>query len=388
MNTEEIPRSRNQENIMIEPGSEHLFAIVMAGGTGSALWPVSRRKVPRHFLPLFGRDAMIAATIRRLECLVRKENILVMTSHQGALRMEDVLGNIDIPTVIVEPQGRNTAPCIALATAVIRKRDPDAVSIIVPADHQVLDENAFRACIADAIGFAAEKQQLVAIGVRPRRPETSYGYLQVELPAAEQRASDGSPGHFFRVRTFAEKPDGTTARKFLESGDFYWNSGIYIWHIDAISREFRRSMPDLYRDMAVMYQAIGTAAEHDMIEDVYSWQHPVSIVCGVMEQSDAVVMIEGRFGWRDLGSWDDLIEAIESEGGTARTPDVSSGLLEISSERNTVHKAAEKAVCLVGVNDLMVIDTDDALLVCRKGSSQGVRKAVDIMRREGLEKWL
>ncbi|ARM32003.1 mannose-1-phosphate guanyltransferase [Prosthecochloris sp. HL-130-GSB] len=359
---------------------DHAYAIVMAGGTGSCLWPLSRKKHPCYFVPVFGISTMIASTLERLAGIVREDHVYVVTTHTGALLLREQMPDLPSSRVIVEPQVRGTAACISLATAVIRKRDPDALTFVVPADHRVQDTEEFAAAMTAAADIARYERKLVTVGIRPERPEPDYGYIQVELPVMQCLLPDGRSTSFFTVKTFAEKPDRKTAEEFIQCGDFYWNSGIFVWHIDVFSRELETYMPDLYRDMLDVSRALGTTAGNDVIEDVYSWIHPVSVDSGVMEKSAEVVMIEGKFGWRDLGCWDDF-------------PDMEKmscplNVIGIDARGNSVHKPEGKAVCLVGVDDLIVIDTGDALLVCRKGASRSVRKAVDIMRREGLEEYL
>ncbi len=366
---------------------QHVYAIIMAGGTGSGLWPLSRRNMPRQFKDIFGMGTMIERTVQRISHIVSPSNICIVTGSRGAALLRTLLPSFPSENILVEPLGRKTAPCIALATAHIKKRDPDAVTLVVPSDHLVKDTGAFIRTVRNGIQLAAGKKELVTIGIRPDRPETTYGYIQVDIPAARRVLSEGQKIPLHHVRAFAEKPDSRTAQEFIDSGDFFWNSGLFIWHIETISREFQRSMPDLYRDMLYMYEAVGSSQEREVIEDVYSWQHPVSIDCGVMEKSGSVVMLEGDFGWTDLGIWDDMLSASElsSDPDRETTP---GNVVEVDSVNTLVHKPSRKAVCLVGVSDLIVIETDDALLICRKGESRGVRKAVDIMRREGLDEYL
>ena len=255
---------------MREISGNHVYAVIMAGGFGKKLWPVSRRKMPKQFADLLDDGTMIAKTLRRISGLVPEENIFIITSELGRKLLSDTLVNFKEGNIIVEPASRNTAPCIALATAHIKKRDPDAVTIVLPSDHLVLDDYAFIKIVEAGIEIAQEKNGLVTLGIKPDRAETAYGYIQADgelpLPAPFSQSLDFQ---LFRVKAFAEKPDAATAEVFLESKDFYWNSGIFIWHIDAISREFERSMPDLYKDLLDIYESLGTEREHKVIEDVY-----------------------------------------------------------------------------------------------------------------------
>lgn len=367
---------------------QHLYAIIMAGGQGSGLWPLSRRNMPRQFVDIFGIGTMIERTVQRLSGIVPPDHIYIVTSSRGQALVSTLLPGFPMSNVLAEPLGRKTAPCIALATAFVKKRDPDAVTLVVRSDHLVEDNATFEKTIREGVQLALQKKELVTIGIRPDRPETTYGYMQVDIPASQRSLSPGQTTTLHHVRAFAEKPDSRTAQEFVDSGDFFWNSGIFIWHIDVICRELEHWMPDLYRDLLYMYEAIGSSKEQEVIEDVYSWQHPVAIDCGVMEKSESVVMLEGQFGWMDLGNWDDMLSAQQ----VSSIPDASGrvqNLIEVDTVNTIVHKPSSKAVCLVGVTDLIVVETDDALLICRKGDSRGVRKAVDIMRRnDGMEGYL
>lgn len=368
--------------------SRHVYAVIMAGGIGKKLWPLSRRKMPKQFVDLLDDGTMVAKTVRRISGIVPDENIFIITSELGRTLLWETLGSFRSQNIIVEPSSRNTAPCIALATAHIKKRDPDAVTIVLPSDHLVHDDLTFVKIVQAGIEIAREKKGLVTIGIKPDRPETAYGYIQADgqlpLPLA---FSDGCDFLLFRVKAFAEKPDASTAVEFLESNDFYWNSGVFIWHIDAISREFERSMPDLYKDLLAIYDSLGSENEQKVIEDVYSWIHPLSIDYGIMEKAETVFVLTGEFGWTDLGCWDEVLKV----SGNRRAPASDlpeSRLVQIDCDNVFVKNSAGKAVCTIGISDMIIIDTDDALLVCRNGQSHRVGEAVDTLRREGLEEYL
>ena len=373
---------------MSNGSSAHVYAVIMAGGVGKNLWPVSRRKMPKQFVDLFDEGTMIAKTVGRIRGTVIEENIFIITSELGRALISDTLGSFRPDNIILEPSSRNTAPCIALATAHIMKRDPDAVTVVLPSDHLVLDDEAFRKIIEAGIEIAREKRGLVTIGIKADRPETAYGYIQADeqlpLPLT---FSNGCDFQLFRVKAFAEKPDVTTAIQFLESRDFYWNSGIFIWHIDDISREFERSMPDLYKDLLNIYESLGTENEQKVIEDVYSWIHPLSIDYGIMEKAEPVFVLTGEFGWTDLGNWDEVLKVASSRSGSA-VEHHDNRLVKIDCDNVLVRKPAGKVVCTIGLKDVIIVETDNALLVCAKGYSHLVGGVVDNLRREGLEESL
>jgi mannose-1-phosphate guanylyltransferase len=384
--------SENDDNknksFMSNSSIKHVYAVIMAGGIGKKLWPLSRRKMPKQFVDLLDDGTMVAKTVRRISGLVPDENIFIITSERGRTLLAGTLGSFRHENIIVEPSSRNTAPCIALATAHIKKRDPDAVTIVLPSDHLVYDDQIFINIIKAGIEVAGEKKGLVTIGIKPDRPEIAYGYIQADeqlsLPLA---FSDGCDFLLFRVKAFAEKPDASTAVEFLESKDFYWNSGVFIWHIDVISREFERSMPDLYKDLLAIYDSLGSENEQKVIEDVYSWIHPLSIDYGIMEKAETVFVLTGEFGWTDLGCWDEVLKAAGNRGSSAGDL-ADSRLLQIDCSNVFVKNTTDKVVCTIGISDVIIVDTDDALLVCRKGQSDRVGEVVDTLRREGLEEYL
>ncbi len=373
---------------MLGNQDEHVYAVIMAGGIGKDLWPASRKRMPKQFAGLFRSESMIFRTVRRIGAIVPSDRIFIVTSNAGKLQIERCLQNFPLQNVIVEPGIRNTAPCVALATAYIRKLDPEAVTVVLPSDHLVHDELAFTEIVREGIAVAAENTGLVTIGIKPDRPETEYGYIQAAGELKPSRPFQlGSEFRLYRVKTFAEKPDLHTAAQFLESSDFFWNSGVFIWHVDAITREFERSMPDLYKDMLHIYENIGTAAESKVIEDVYSWIHPISIDYGIMEKAETVFVIEGEFGWSDLGSWDEVMKASQEKlTGGGEQDDAK--IVRIDCNNLFIRKPEEKVVCAIGVCDLIVVDTNDALLLCAKGESHRVVDAVDTLRRENLEEFL
>ena len=363
----------------------HLYAVILAGGIGSNLWPLSRKKTPKQFIGLFNGSTMLQNTVDRIAGIVLSQNIYIITGRQHARLIYEYLPGFDADNVIVEPSVRDTAPCIALATTVIRKRDPDAVTIVLPSDHLVFDEEQFLRTVRKGVQLARDKQGLVTIGIHPDRPETRYGYIQAE-PAImiEDEGSLYPDIQQFRVKTFAEKPDLVTAIQFLQSRDFWWNSGVFIWHVDTIDREFSRLMPELHKDMATVHAHLGTEREESVIEDVYSWIHPISVDYGIMEKAEKVYMLAGNFGWTDLGCWDEVIKVL----GEERREKGEQEIIRIDSENVFIRKPGQKAVVVIGVKDLIVVDTPDALLISNAGSSLDVRKAVDLLRREGLDEYL
>jgi mannose-1-phosphate guanylyltransferase len=358
-----------------------IYAVIMAGGVGSRLWPMSRKKMPKQFLDVLGDGSMIQKTVQRLKGIpIPDENIYVVTNKSNKAIVRKQLPQLKAKHILVEPVGKNTAPCIALATSYIQKRDPEATIIVLPADHIIRDVTGFQGVLRACVEVAGKTNAIVTIGIKPTRPETGYGYIQ-----CSDRYDLSSTYRFnaFKVKTFAEKPTAEIAEQFLASGDFLWNSGMFIWRAEAIAREIKNALPHLYDDMQRIKAAIGTKAEHKTIEDVYSWTTGVSIDYGVMEKTKEVYVVEGDFGWSDVGSWDEVAKLKErDERGNSVGDD---NVIYRNTKSTFILKPADKTVAVVGVDNLIIIDTPDALLICKKGSTQDVKEIVDTVKRKQLE---
>jgi mannose-1-phosphate guanylyltransferase len=279
--------------------------------------------------------------------------------------------------VLTEPLGRNTAPCIGLAAKWISRFDPDAIMIILPADHIIKDTKEFLHVLQRAAHVAQESEALVTIGIKPTHPETGYGYIQFE-DSSEMNpyATDG----IYRVKTFAEKPNLETAEKFLKSGDFLWNSGMFIWKANVILREIEKHIPELGEQLAKLEHAIGTETYQATLERVYGVIRGISIDYGVMEKAAKVFVAKGDFGWSDVGSWDEVVRLtpVDGEGNALR------GTVIIKDSHRNYIDAGNKAVATIGIDDTIVVITDDAVLICKKGRSQDVKEVVDYLRRKQI----
>ncbi len=366
-----------------------LFSVIMAGGVGSRLWPLSRKNHPKQFIDFLGDGTMISKTIERLRGLVPLENIMVVTNKLGGDLTKECVPDLPHENIIVEPTGKNTAPCIALATAYIKKRNPNSTTIVLPADHLIMDTVRFQDTLKASIEIANRSFALVTLGIKPTRPETGYGYIQADDTKTDllNTIEDMFDIRAHRVKTFAEKPDLEMANVFLNSGDFLWNSGVFIWHNSSITREFEHNMPELYKDMMAIYDSIGCSEEKETIEKIYTWTHPISIDYGIMEKADPVFVIESTFNWSDLGSWDEVAKLRRQElNGETQDED---GLLQmVDSHQTVVVKPEHKAVAIIGADDLIVVDTKDALLICKREHSQKVKSVVDTLKRKQQEDYI
>lgn len=359
-----------------------VYCVIMAGGVGTRFWPRSREKTPKQLLEIVNRGTMIQNTVRRVSELIEPQNILVVTNKVQKAAVAKQLPSVPPENIIVEPLGRNTAPCIGLAALFIRRMDPNAVMVVLPADHIVQDEKEFRNILNLAINVADESGKLITVGIHPTRPETGYGYIQVI-------DDDGGTNPYFsrgvfRVKTFAEKPNVTTAEQFIQSGDFLWNSGMFIWRVDTIMREIQKNLPEMYEELLKVEEAIDDEKYDHVVETAYRMIRNISIDYGVMEKAHEVYVIKGNFGWSDVGSWDEVYRISgKDEDGNSIT-----GKGYFQRTKNTLVYSGDKFVATIGVEDLIIIATDNAVLVCKQGESQEVKEVVDYLRRKQMSEFL
>ncbi len=345
-----------------------IYAVIMAGGVGSRFWPRSREKKPKQLIKIFDDNTMIQNTVKRLNGLVNNENIYVITNMVQKPTVIEQLPQIPQENIIAEPFGKNTAACIGLASILIKQKNPEAVTITLPSDHLIKDEEEFKNCLKNASDFAYDSKGLLTIGIKPTRPETGYGYIQFD----ENEVSK----NIYKVLTFAEKPNLNTAIRFLQAGDFLWNSGIFIWRVDAIINSIKKYLPDLYQGLIQLESKIDSQEFEKELINVYGQLKSISIDFGVMEKADNVFLSKAEFYWNDVGSWEAVYEIAEkNEEGNAIYGDVYS-----EHSFNSYIYSQKKFVATIGVEDLIVIDTEDALLVCRKDKAQEVRQVVEYLK--------
>lgn len=353
-----------------------LYAIIMAGGVGSRFWPRSREKMPKQLLRIFGENTMIQDTVKRVSKIVKMENIYIVTNKVQKAEIKNQLPGIPMDNIIVEPFGRNTAACIGLASILIGNFNKDAVTLVLPADHIIRDEAAYLDIMKRAASFAFESKGLVTIGIQPTRPETGYGYIQRE----ENEVAE----NIFKVKTFAEKPNYPTAERFLESGDFVWNSGMFIWKVDSILNEINKHMPDLMEGLKKLEKALLKDDFEKTLEMVYGMLRSISIDYGVMEKSDNVFVIRSTFGWSDVGNWEEVYQlSHKDEFGNS-----IHGNTFIEGVHNSLIYSEKSFIGCIGVENLIIIDVDDALLVANRYNSQDVKKIVDYLKKKKINDYL
>ncbi len=345
-----------------------IFAVIMAGGVGARFWPRSKERKPKQLIRIVGENTMIQDTVKRLDGLVKQENIFIITNKIQKLRVKEQLPEVPEQNIIDEPFGKNTAPCIGLASVLIKKKNPDAVTIILPSDHLIKDEEEFRKCLKSAVEHAETTKGLVTIGITPTRPETGYGYIQFD--------EKDLGNNVYKVLTFAEKPNLSTAKRFIESGDFLWNSGIFIWNIESILREIEHHLPDLHDGLQRLEKTIGTPDFETELVHVYGQIKSISIDYGVMEKSDSVYVVKADFYWNDVGNWDAVYDITEKN-------DENNALIgDIYAEKTygSYIFSPRTFTAVIGVEDLIIINTNEALLVCNRNNAQDVRHVVDYLK--------
>ncbi|MEJ5349996.1 MAG: mannose-1-phosphate guanylyltransferase [Melioribacteraceae bacterium] len=345
-----------------------IFVVIMAGGVGSRFWPRSKEKKPKQLIRIFGENTMIQDTVKRLDGLVDKKNIYVITNRIQKLRVKEQLPDIPEQNIIDEPFGKNTAACIGLASVLIKQKNPEAVTIVLPSDHLIKNENEFQKCLLTAANFAYNSKGLVTIGIKPTRPETGYGYIQFDETEIEN--------NIHKVLTFAEKPNLSTAIRFIESGDFLWNSGMFIWRVDTILNEIKKYLPELYEGLEKIESFINSDDFETQLTQVYGQLKSISIDYGVMEKANNVYVIKADFYWNDVGSWEAVYEVSDkNEDGNVIIGDVYS-----EKTYNSYIFSPRKFTAVIGAENLIIINTNDALLICNRNYAQDVRQVVDYLK--------
>ena len=355
-----------------------VYALILAGGGGTRLWPLSRLRQPKHLLPVCGPSSLLSQTWERLEPLVPKERLLVITVSQQAEAACAELANLAADNVVIEPSGRGTAACVGLAALMIRRRDPEAIMIALPADHVIADGSGFRSVLGASVQ-AARGGHLVTLGIVPTAPETGYGYVQ--RGALHSRIGKHA---VFVVERFTEKPDLATASAFVATGQYYWNSGIFVWQVRAILDAIRQHLPALHQQLMEIEPDLGTPRQSDAIARAWSNVRSLSVDVGIMERSQNVVVVPADVGWSDVGSWSSVSE---QQVGDASGNVLQGENVAVDCEDSFL-RSTSRLIAAVGLRGMVVIETDDAVLVCPKDRVQDVKKIVERLKQEGRERYL
>ena len=355
--------------------NDNFYAIIMAGGVGSRFWPVSRNEMPKQFLDILGvGKTFLQMTVDRFARIVPRKNILIVTAAKYKELIEKQLPDIPSENVLYEPYKRNTAPCIAYATYKLISRDPDATVVVSPSDHYIADESLFIDTVASVMKYASANDELFTIGIKPTSPNVNYGYIQ-----ANNKLSYEFEGHkAYAVKTFTEKPDAELARVFIDSGEFLWNSGIFIWNLKTIRGELESCLPKVASMFAAGEGLYYTDEEPAFINKVYEDSTSISIDYGVMEKTNKAHVFEGLFGWSDLGTWQSLYEQVPKRNADNNAVQADNVLLTKVSGSIIYEGDGKKLVVVKGLRDYMVIDTADALMICPRDDAAVKEILVDL----------
>jgi mannose-1-phosphate guanylyltransferase len=349
----------------------------MAGGVGQRFWPKSRRRHPKQLIDLTGGGSMISLAVDRMSGLCSSEDIFIVTvASQLDAIVREVGGRVPRANIVGEPVGRNTAPSVGLASIILGRRYGDAPFMVVPADHFIGDGAVFRAAARAAEEYVTGHECLLTFGIRPSRPETGYGYIHAGRPLAA-----GGGVEIFEADSFHEKPSVENAEAFVGAGTYFWNSGMFFWRPSVVRRAIRAHLPDLAEVLDRIDQRLGTESLEDVLKSLYERVQAISIDYGVMERADNVVVLKADFRWNDVGSWESVREMYPADGGG----NVLVGdHLVLDGSENTVF-SPDRFVALIGVNDIVVVDGDDAILVCKRDRVQQVRDVVETLKRNGKD---
>ncbi|MBI4665060.1 MAG: mannose-1-phosphate guanylyltransferase [Nitrospinae bacterium] len=356
-----------------------IHVVIMAGGKGTRFWPLSREKHPKQLLAVAGERTLIQQTVDRVGATASHENIYIITgaSHADEIRLQ--LPELPPENIVVEPVGRNTAPCVALAAAIIRRKDPRGIMAVFPSDHVITNPAALDSAVKALVGALEFSPELIGIvGIKPSYPETGYGYIKIGAHITSQ---------VYKADGFLEKPDNATAQMYVESGQYLWNAGMFFLRVDTALNEIEKRLPSLRPAVEGLADLFRTPGFGDKIKEVYPTLENISIDYAVMEKAGAegkVICAVADPGWNDVGSWRSLYDLMpaDAQGNRARGK-----LVAVDSTGALVHNS-KRLVALVGVDDVVVIETDDAILVCHKDRAQDVRQVTEKLKKEGLERYL
>lgn len=362
--------------------NNNYYCVIMAGGCGSRLWPVSRNSYPKQFIEVTGTGkTFIRTTYDRFAKIIPQENIIVVTTSRYKDLVKKYLPELEDRNLLLEPYGRNTAPCIAYATYTLLKRNPDAAMIVTPVDHIIYDEDVFDKTAIDALDYACKHKVLMTIGILPTRPDNNYGYIQVTGGRNACMSKEA-----VKVKTFTEKPDKELAKVFIDSGEFFWNSGIFAWTAETIKEELEKHLPEITHLFHGWEKAIATPAEEEFITRAYTGCINISIDYGVMEKTDRAWLYPADFGWSDIGAWESLQNFFPRKDANGNAVLASKTLSDDSRNNLVISQKDGKLIAVKGLEDYLVIDTDDVLLICPK-DDKNFKDITSSLALPGYEKY-
>lgn len=359
--------------------NKHQYVAIMAGGIGSRFWPKSRTSYPKQFLDILNTGkSLIQWTFERYAAFIPKENIFVVTSEDYSCIVAEQLPDIPLENIVAEPSRKNTAPCVAYISFKLFKKDPEAVLIVAPSDHMILDSKSFEDITNKALDFVNKNEAFITLGIKPTYPNTGYGYIQYDTAP--------SNGGVFKVKTFTEKPNLELAKTFVTSGEFLWNGGIFVWKVKTVIDAFEKFQPEMYELFDNEKEYFNTSREVASIQKIYPLCTNVSIDYAIMEKADNVYVIPSSFGWSDLGTWNSAYENLDKDYlGNASASD---NVIVIDATKCMVSAPPEKLLVLQGLDDFIIVDTRDVLLICKKEKEQSIKEYVAEVKRSKGDKYI
>lgn len=344
-------------------------ALIMAGGRGERFWPRSRKRLPKQFLSLTGDGrTMIQITVERILPIVKMEDIFIATNQEYQTLVREQLPEILEENILCEPIGKNTAPCIGLGAVHMAQKYEDAVMIVLPSDHLIQSHSKFLDVLQEACQIAEEDTNLVTIGITPNYPETGYGYIKFNSRQCKGRA--------FAVECFVEKPALEAAKEYLETKEYLWNSGMFVWKVSSILKNIEQFMPDTYKGLRKIQSAIGTTDQELQLEREFSTFVSESIDYGIMEKAQNIYILSGTFGWDDVGSW----LAVERIRKTNEFGNITNGNIITIHSKNCIIEGSKKLIAAVGLENLIIVDSEDATLICEKDSAGEIQKVLENLK--------
>lgn len=361
--------------------SKNKYGVIMAGGSGVRLWPRSRRKRPKQLLDIISTEPMIKETIKRIRDVISEDNIVVVANEEHRVELEREIPEVPAENVIFEPMAKNTATCIGLAAMLIERMNPEGVMAVFPADHLITEEEAFGNLLETAFELASQTDMLITLGMMPTYPETGYGYIK-----GGKLFRSFSGFDFFAVDRFQEKPERKKAEEFLKSNEYYWNAGIFVWKARTILTSIKTHLPELHAALMEISEGLDKKVElSKLLVDIYPKIEPISIDFGVLEKAENVLVVPGDIGWSDLGGWAALDGLIEKKGADDNI--TWSKHINIDTKECIIY-SPKKLVATIGLEKIIIVETDDALLVSTKDRAQDVKLVVEKLKESGLEEYL
>lgn len=355
------------------------YVAIMAGGIGSRFWPMSRVAYPKQFLDILNTGkTLLQETHNRFKKFIPQENIFIVTLEEYVSIVKEQIPEFPSKNIVAEPSRKNTAPCIAYISYKLRELNNKGVLICAPSDHLIFDETGFTKVCLEAMSFVSDHKALITLGIKPSHPNTGYGYIQFD----QQPASD----NVYKVKTFTEKPDHELAKTFVSSGEFLWNAGIFVWEVNSIIKAFENHLPEIAEVFEAEKNHFNTEKEKEAIDRIYPQCTNISIDYGIMEKANNVYIIPSSFGWSDLGTWNSAHDNMEKDYlGNAVA---GNNVMVIDATRNMVHVPNNKLVLLQGMDDYIIVDTNDVLLICKKEKEQEIKQYLAEVKRNKGDKFL